>query len=80
MCDKHEHSADGELSAFAYRSDHLSIQCPTQRVLQAFFPRVKRPGREADHSCPSSAKIQTEWSYTSKRCLINTKDNFTFTG
>jgi hypothetical protein len=26
---------------------------------------VKRPGREADHSSPSSAKVKNEWSYTS---------------
>jgi hypothetical protein len=26
---------------------------------------VKQPGREADHSPPSSAEIKNEWSYTS---------------
>jgi hypothetical protein len=26
---------------------------------------VKRPGREADHSPPTSAKVQNAWSYTS---------------
>jgi len=26
---------------------------------------VKRPGREADHSPPSSAKVKDAWSYTS---------------
>jgi hypothetical protein len=26
---------------------------------------VKRPGREADHSSPSSAKVKNAWSYTS---------------
>jgi hypothetical protein len=29
------------------------------------FPGVKRPGREADHSPPSSAEVKNEWSYTS---------------
>jgi hypothetical protein len=40
-------------------------------------PGVKRMGREADHSPPSSAEIKKEWSYIStplhvfmKRCLI----------
>jgi hypothetical protein len=31
----------------------------------AFPPEVKRPGREANHSPPSSAKIKNEWSYIS---------------
>jgi hypothetical protein len=26
--------------------------------------RVKRPGREADHSPPSSAEVKNAWSYT----------------
>jgi hypothetical protein len=26
---------------------------------------VKRPGREANHSPPSSAEVKKEWSYTS---------------
>jgi hypothetical protein len=29
------------------------------------FPGVKRPGHEANHSSPSSAKVKNEWSYTS---------------
>jgi len=31
----------------------------------AFFLRIKRPRREADHSPPSSAELKNEWSYTS---------------
>jgi hypothetical protein len=31
------------------------------------FFRVKRPGREADHSPPSSAEVKTAWSYSSTR-------------
>jgi hypothetical protein len=27
--------------------------------------RVKRPGREADNSSPSSAEVKNAWSYTS---------------
>jgi len=26
---------------------------------------VKWPGHEADHSCPPSAEVMNEWSYTS---------------
>ena len=29
------------------------------------FSGVKRPGREADHSPPSSAEVKNEWSYAS---------------
>jgi hypothetical protein len=34
-------------------------------MYQGFFPGVRRPGREADHSPPSSAKLKNAWSYTS---------------
>jgi hypothetical protein len=30
-----------------------------------FFPGVKRPGREADHSPPFSVEVKNTWSYTS---------------
>jgi hypothetical protein len=36
---------------------------PTQTPIQ-WVSWVKRPGREADHSLPSSAEVN-EWSYTS---------------
>jgi hypothetical protein len=29
------------------------------------FRGIQRPGREADHSPPSSAEVRNEWSYTS---------------
>jgi hypothetical protein len=28
------------------------------------FPGVKRPGREADHSPPTSAEVKKMWIYT----------------
>jgi hypothetical protein len=28
------------------------------------FPEVKRPGREADHSPPTSAEVKKMWIYT----------------
>jgi hypothetical protein len=36
-----------------------------QWVLGAISPGVKRPGREADHSHPSSSEVRNAWSYTS---------------
>jgi hypothetical protein len=38
---------------------------PTQWVAEALSPGVKRPGREADHSPPTSAEVKNAWSYTS---------------
>jgi hypothetical protein len=38
---------------------------PTQWVLWTRSLQVKRPGREADHSPPSSAEVKNAWSYTS---------------
>jgi hypothetical protein len=50
------------------------------------FLRVKRPGREADYSPPTSAEVKNAWSYTSTPqyvfmawCLVKHRDNFTFT-
>jgi hypothetical protein len=41
------------------------IQLPIQWVPVALSLGVKRLGREADHSTPSSAEIKNVWSYTS---------------
>jgi hypothetical protein len=55
-------------------------------VLEAFSLGVKRPGSEADHSLPSSAKIKKACSYTSipntpswHGTQLKHRDNFTFT-
>jgi hypothetical protein len=62
-----------------------SIQPSIQWVPGALSLGVKRPGREADHSPPSSAEVNV-WSYTSTPlyafmawCLVKHRDNFTFT-
>jgi hypothetical protein len=36
-----------------------------QRVPGALSPGIKRPGREADHSDPTSAEVKNTWIYTS---------------
>jgi hypothetical protein len=33
--------------------------------IRSFFPGVKRPGREADHSPLRSAELEKAWIYTS---------------
>jgi len=38
---------------------------------------VKRPGREADHSPPSSAEVKNAWSYTSVKAQGQLKLNLT---
>jgi hypothetical protein len=40
-------------------------QPPIQRVPGALSPELKRQGREADHSLPTSAEVKKRWIYTS---------------
>jgi hypothetical protein len=41
------------------------IQPPIEWVPGALSLGVKRPGREADHSPPTSAEVKKTWIYTS---------------
>jgi hypothetical protein len=42
--------------------------------------QVKQPGREADHSPPTSAEVKNAWSYTSTpQYTFMAWDNLTFT-
>jgi len=74
---------DGIFSiATTSRPDVLPNQPPIQRILGALTQGVKRPGREADHSFPSSSKVKNMWSYNSTpqqilmtRCLVKHRDN-----
>jgi hypothetical protein len=47
------------------RSALGSTQPPIQWVRGALSPGVKWPGREADHSSPSSAEVKKMWIYAS---------------
>jgi hypothetical protein len=56
---------------------------PIQWVPRTLSLGVKRPGREADHSPPSSAEVKNAWSYTSTPqyvfmawCLVKHRDAF----
>jgi hypothetical protein len=49
----------------ASRSALGPIQPPIQWVPGAFSLGIKRLGREADRSPPSSTKVKNAWSYTS---------------
>jgi hypothetical protein len=44
---------------------YYKAQSPIQWVPGALSLGVKRPGREADQSPPSSAEVKNMWSYTS---------------
>jgi hypothetical protein len=70
----------------ASRTALRPTQPPIQWVEGAPSLEVRRPGREADHSPPSSAEVKNAWSYTSTPqyvfmtwCLVKHRDNFTFT-
>jgi hypothetical protein len=52
------------LFTVASRPTLRPIQPPIQWVPGAISPGVKRQGREADHSPPSSAEVKNVWSYT----------------
>jgi hypothetical protein len=58
---------------------------PSQRVQEATSEGINRPGREANHSPPSSAEVKNARNYTSTPpyvfmawCSIKHRDNFTF--
>jgi hypothetical protein len=57
------------LGIFLFTAASRTVLGPTQPPIQwvpgALSPGVKRPGREADHSPPSSAEVKNAWSYTS---------------
>jgi hypothetical protein len=42
-----------------------STRLPSHWAPGVFSPGVKQPGREADHSPPSSVEVRNEYSYTS---------------
>jgi len=55
------------------------IQPPTERN-RGSMPRVKRPGRDVDHSPTSGTQVKNEWSYTSTTRICHhsmDRDNFT---
>jgi hypothetical protein len=45
---------------------HTRICCK----LHGFFPEIKRPKHEADHSLPSSTEAKDAWSYNSTRAYV----------
>jgi hypothetical protein len=81
-------SVDGKIILqCASRTALGPTQPPIQWVQGPLSLGVKQPGREADHSPPSSTEVKNAWSYTSTSqyvfmawCLVKhrDRDNFTF--
>jgi hypothetical protein len=71
-----------ELKSVFYLVIPRMVVGPTQPPIQW----VKQPGRETDHSLPTSAKFKSAWSYTFTPqyilmvwCLVKHRNNLTFT-
>jgi hypothetical protein len=62
-------SSPGRVKNFLFSKSSRPALGFTQPLIQwvpgAPFPEVKRPGREADHSPPTSAEVQKMWIYIS---------------
>jgi hypothetical protein len=52
------------LFSTSFRSALGPTQRPIQWVPQTLLPGIKRSGREADHSPPTSAEVKKMWLYT----------------
>jgi hypothetical protein len=57
-------SSPGRVKNFLFSTSFRSALWSTQSPIQS-VPGVKRPGSEADHSPPASAKVKNMWIYTS---------------
>jgi hypothetical protein len=62
-------SSPGRVKNFLFSTPSRPALGPTQSPIQwvswALSPGVKQPGREADHSPPTSTEIKKMWLYTS---------------
>jgi hypothetical protein len=60
---------DGRWDFFLFATASRPALGPNKPLIQwvprALSPEVNRPGREADHSPPSSAEVKNTWSCTS---------------
>ncbi|PNF35818.1 hypothetical protein B7P43_G09411 [Cryptotermes secundus] len=61
-------SAVGIATSFWLNDRGASVRVPVRSIIftsLCFSPGVKRPGREADGSPPTSAEVKKTWVYTS---------------
>jgi hypothetical protein len=57
-------SIPGRRKVFFFASATRPVLGPTEPLIQ-LVPGIKRKGREADYSLPSSAEVKNAWSYIS---------------
>jgi hypothetical protein len=64
-----QNSRPSRVKYYLFSTSPRSVLGPTQPSIQwtpeAFSPGVKRPGREANHSPPTSIEVKKTWIYTS---------------
>jgi hypothetical protein len=62
-------SSPGKVKNFLFSTSSRPVLWPTQPPVQSVSgscsPEIKRPGREADHSPPTSTEVKNTWIYTS---------------
>jgi hypothetical protein len=62
-------SSPGKGKIFLRSTSSRLVLGPTKPLVLwvpvALSPGVKRPGRDADHSPPTSAEVKNTWNYTS---------------
>jgi hypothetical protein len=81
-----ETEGGGELGIFLFATASRPALGPTHphpNTTEDSFPGVRSPGREADHSLPSSSDVKNAGSYTfiqqyvfTAWCLVNYRDDF----
>jgi hypothetical protein len=59
-----------QLGSRIFSTSSITVLRPTQPTMQ-LVPEVKRPGREADHSPPTSVQIKKTWIHTSTTLLYS---------
>jgi hypothetical protein len=57
-------SSTGRGKIFLISMASRPVLGPTQLIQWLLSPQVERPGREADHSPPTSAEVKNTWIYT----------------
>jgi hypothetical protein len=64
-CRNRKASFLAEANDFSFLKSFIQVMgALTMNAYRGSFPGVEQPEREADHSCPSSAKVKTECNYT----------------
>jgi hypothetical protein len=52
---------------------------PASDAYRGYFPEIKRPGYDVEHSPPSNAEVKNKWTYASTPLHGVDRDNFYYT-